>query len=270
MLILVASVLIGCPPVAQVGGYGYGGGYAQPTYYAQQYYAPTYQAQAYQAPQAYLQADADYFAAKVAEYARKKVLEQQAAQQQLELLNRVDKLEKLAVQPPPQPFQAPQPSPQYQATPQYQAPPVPSKQAPQFEAPPPPLAQPPVPSKSSYGPAGGPTLPPTTPATPDFNGFQSYAPSPPVSLVASLGKCAACHTGAGSKNGFVIFDSPGVLADLGIDQRMKMIYAINGVKGFLPMPPGSRPDPAIVASLMQSIQADISAVASNNIGGTRR
>jgi hypothetical protein len=267
MLILVASVLIGCPPVAQVGGYSYG--YAQPTYYAQQYYAPTYQAQAYQAPQAYLQADADYFAAKVAEYARKKVLEQQAAQQQQDLLNRVSQLEKLTVQPPPQPFQAPQPSPQYQATPQYQAPPVPSKQAPEqpFAAPLPPLVQPPVPSKSSYGPAGGPTLPPTTPATPDFNGFQSWTPTTaPVSLVQALTRCAECHTGPGSKRGVVIFDSPGVLANLGLDQRLEMLDAVRSGR----MPPRSAPDPVVAAAILQSIQADVSSLASNNVGRARR
>jgi hypothetical protein len=272
MLTLVASALLCCPPVAQVGGYGYSG-YAQPSYGYAQTYAPAYQQQAYQAPYAAFQANPAAFAESVAAYVRKQDAARAAEQRQLDLLNKVDRLgvivEKLAVQPPPQPFQAPQPSPQYQATPQYQAPPVPSKQAPEqpFAAPLPPLVQPPVPSKSSYGPAGGPTLPPTTPATPDFNGFQSWTPTTaPVSLVQALTRCAECHTGPGSKRGVVIFDSPGVLANLGLDQRLEMLDAVRSGR----MPPRSAPDPVVAAAILQSIQADVSSLASNNVGRARR
>lgn len=285
MLILVASALIGCPPVAQVGSYGYA---QQPAYYAQPQYAQTY-AQPYQAS-AYFQANPAAFAESVAAYVRKQDAARLAAQQQADLLAKVNQLGTVvetlnarlgqALAPPeqpppppvqPQPFQRSFATPQQpQATPQYQQPAVPSKQQPQFEAPPPPLAQPPAPSKSSYG---DPAYPPATPApttTPDFNGFQPYAnpaaPTAPVSLVQALDKCAQCHTGAASKRGVVIFDGPGVLANLGIDVRLQMLDAVKSGR----MPPRSAPDPAIVAALLQSIQADVAAVASTNVGGARR
>jgi hypothetical protein len=259
--ILSILALLGCDPYARA-SYGY----AQPSYG----YAQTYQYQAPYQAQTYFQADASTYAAAVAAQVKKDLAAAAALQAQQDLATRVAQLSQVVTQlaqqpPPPQPqpfqapYQAPLPSPQ-----QYQAPPVPAKSVP-YSSPQVPTKQPAFETSQPYG------VPPPPQVNPEgAEGFLprmglSYTGSD-TSLASALTKCAQCHTGADAKRGVKIWEAPGQLADLNLEEKQLLFDAVAHKR----MPPRTPVvDEQARRALATSINADLSAIAST-LGGAGR
>jgi hypothetical protein len=262
--ILSILALVGCDPYVRA-SYGYG--YAQPSYG----YAQTYQYQAPYQAQAYFQTDSGAYAAAVAQQVKKDLQAQQALQAQQDLAAKVAQLSQVVTQlasqppPPPQPFQAPYqaplPSPQ-----QYQAPPVPEKSQP-FSTPQVPTKQPAFGSSQTYD---VPPPPVVNPAGADGflprMGLSYGGPAHDNSLASALAKCARCHTGADAKRGVKIWEAPGQLADLNLEEKQLLFDAVSKQR----MPPRTPTvDVQARQALATSINADLSAIAST-LGGAGR
>jgi hypothetical protein len=216
----------------------------------------------------------------VAQQVKKDLAQAAALQAQQDLAAKVAQLSQVVTQlasqpapPPPQPqqfsapYQAPLASPQ-----QYQAPPVPGKSQP-FSAPPAPSPQ--VPTKQpEFGqaqPYGVPPPPVVNPAGADGflprMGLSYGGDLHDTSLPSGLTRCAECHTGAGAKRGVKIWEAPGQLADLNLEEKQLLFDAVAKKR----MPPRSptvdeqtRLAQANQAqrALATSINADLSAIAS--------
>lgn len=270
MISLLLSAVLACDPPRSYG-------YAQPSYgYGQQY--ATYYQQPYQA-QAYFAPDAGAYAAAVAAQVRKEDAAARALAAQQQLADQVAKLTQAVAQleapqpqpvPQPQPFSAPLPSPQYQA------PPAPEKTQP-FSAPPVPSPQsPPAPGKQpafgSARPEGDVPPPPRvpTPAGADFlprMGLQNYGGTRGgvPTLAAALTKCAECHTGPDAKRGVKIWEAPGQLAELSIDEMRLLFDAVNEKR----MPPRATVvDTEARGALAGAIRNELTTIAStlNGVG----
>jgi hypothetical protein len=262
--ILSILALLGCEPYARA-SYGYS--YARPSYG----YAQTYQYQAPYQAQAYFQADSGAYAAAVAQQVKKDLAAAAALQAQQDLAVKVAQLSQVVTQlasqpappPPPQQFSAPYQAPL--ASPQ-QALPVPEKSIP-FSSPQVPTKQPAFETSQPYG---VPPPPQVNPAGADGflprMGLTSYGNAPDTSLASALTKCAQCHTGADAKRGVKIWEAPGVLADLNLEEKQLLFDAVSHKR----MPPRTPTvDVQAQRALATAINADLSAIAST-LGGAGR